>query len=219
MPAAEQSFKGTKNMTMSEATHAIRQLQTNADGFFDRMHSVHSHSMKCKVGCSQCCYVDLSVFEAEAAVILEWVDGLEGEAKAELKAQLERETVPSALGFDGKKHSPCAFLVGGACVVYGSRPTVCRTQGAALQIKKQSAQGQEERHVDACPLNFQEAGAFPPQDTWLDLNRLNALLSLAERSFQSSKKKNEFEFIKDKNGRVPLLRLKKLILETLLTDK
>ncbi|MGZ3809289.1 MAG: YkgJ family cysteine cluster protein, partial [Bacteriovorax sp.] len=67
----------------------------------------------------------------------------------------------------------CAFLYDDRCTIYEARPVICRTQGAPLFL-------QEENVLDYCPLNFKEGD--PPKEDWLNLDRLNTLLSFAAKT-------------------------------------
>ncbi len=138
----------------------IESLQENASGFFDKVHAKYKDQMKCKVGCSKCCYTDISVFEVESAHITEWFNAQSEEKKQELKTLWQTPVEAGA----------CSFLYEDCCTIYEARPIICRTQGAPLFI-------QSENVLDYCPLNF-EAGD-PPKEDWLNLERLNTLLSFA----------------------------------------
>lgn len=148
-------------MTMTKKP--IETLQENASAFFEKIHSKHAASMKCKEGCSKCCFTDISVFEVEGERIREWFKTLSEERKSELKTLWQ---TPPASG-------ACAFLYNDSCSIYEARPIICRTQGAPLFI-------QADNILDYCPLNF-EAGD-PPKEDWLNLDRLNTLLSFAAKT-------------------------------------
>lgn len=138
----------------------INSLQENASGFFDKVQSKYSAQMKCAEGCSKCCYTDISVFEVEAENIKEWFNSLDEQKKSELKTLWQTPVESGA----------CSFLYNDRCSVYEARPIICRTQGAPLFL-------QAENILDYCPLNF-EAGD-PDKVDWLNLDRLNTLLSFA----------------------------------------
>ncbi len=141
----------------------IETLQENASGFFDKVSSKHSTAMKCKEGCSKCCFTDISVFEVESERINEWVNSLSEERRSELK---NLWATPNESG-------ACSFLYNDRCTIYEARPIICRTQGAPLFV-------QVDNTLDYCPLNF-EAGD-PPKEDWLNLDRLNTLLSFAAKT-------------------------------------
>lgn len=141
----------------------IETLQENASGFFDKINSKYASSMKCQEGCSKCCYTDISIFEVEAERIQDWFKS---------KSSSEKETLVD-LWKQAHDEGACTFLYNDRCSIYEARPVICRTQGAPLFIQASNV-------LDYCPLNFQ-AGP-PPKEDWLNLDRLNTLLSFAAKS-------------------------------------
>jgi len=141
----------------------IETLQENASGFFDKIVQKYSAEMKCKEGCSKCCYTDISIFEVESARIKEWFSQQNTETQKELKL----------LWASKNESGACSFLYNDRCTIYEARPVICRTQGAPLFLATDNV-------LDYCPLNF-EAGD-PPKEDWLNLERLNTMLSLAAKT-------------------------------------
>ncbi len=166
--------------------------------------------MQCKAGCAQCCHVDLSIFEGEAQVILEWTESLQTEEKKQL---LEKLKSPQQTSIYNKKKA-CIFLRNNECSIYEARPIICRTQGAVLQYKRATSKDSTEILVDVCPLNFQKPDTLPQQNEWLDLDRLNALQSIAENFYEKNKEKNYNSVKSNKDGRIELKVLfEKIILK------
>lgn len=147
----------------------IESLQENASSFFDKVYSKYNSSMKCAEGCSKCCFTDISIFEVEATRIKNWFDSLSDDQKMSLKT-LWRTPVPEGA---------CCFLYKDRCSIYEARPIICRTQGAPLFI-------QSENVLDYCPLNFEDAD--PAKEDWLNLERLNTLLSFAAKTAGEEKR-------------------------------
>lgn len=141
----------------------IESLQENASGFFDKIHSKYSTSMKCSEGCSKCCFTDISVFEVETLRIKDWFGALSLENQNELKELWKTPVEAQA----------CTFLYNDRCSIYEARPVICRTQGAPLFV-------QADNVLDYCPLNFKDSD--PPKEDWLNLDRLNTLLSFAAKT-------------------------------------
>ena len=141
----------------------IETLQENASGFFEKINNKYSSEMKCKEGCSKCCYTDISIFKVESARIKDWFNTLSLEVQKELQTLWATKTESGA----------CTFLYKDRCTIYEARPVICRTQGAPLFIASENS-------LDYCPLNF-EAGD-PPKEDWLNLERLNTMLSLAAKT-------------------------------------
>lgn len=142
------------------STNPVVTLQENASGFFDKIHEKHKTQMECKKGCSKCCQTDISVFDIEAERIREWFSQLESAEGERLK---ELWKTPHQEGY-------CAFLYQDQCTVYEARPLICRTQGLPLYVASENV-------LDYCPLNFKEGD--PPKEDWLNLERMNTLLSFA----------------------------------------
>lgn len=141
----------------------IESLQENASSFFDKIMTKYPDEMTCKAGCSKCCHTDISVFKVESQRIISWFNSLSAETKSELKSLWQDQTEKGA----------CTFLYNDRCSIYDARPVICRTQGAPLFIATENI-------LDYCPLNFKEGD--PPKEDWLNLERLNTMLSLAAKS-------------------------------------
>lgn len=149
----------------------LRVLHDKVDLFFGEVYERHAEHMECRRGCSACCQQVLTLSPVE----LEWIRGAVDTLPAELRARLaDRVESQDSSG-------PCPLLEGDACVVYAARPTICRSHGAPILVREEHA-GDEPRR-DVCPLNF--TGALPlasvPATDVLDLDRLNAMLSLINR--------------------------------------
>lgn len=142
------------------STNPVVTLQENASGFFDKIHEKHKTQMECKKGCSKCCQTDISVFDIEAERIREWFSQLES---AEVERLKDLWKTPHQEGY-------CVFLYQDQCTVYEARPLICRTQGLPLYVASENV-------LDYCPLNFKEGD--PPKEDWLNLERMNTLLSFA----------------------------------------
>lgn len=150
---------------MSSNDQIIKTLHQNASSFFDKVINKNESVMSCKKGCSACCRVDLSVFEVEGDLIRNWFSSLN---KSEQKNLLQMWDQAS------KEHF-CQFLKNDMCTIYEVRPTICRTQGLPLFIESENL-------LDYCPLNFEERA--PEKGDWLNLERLNTMLSLAATSMK-----------------------------------
>ncbi len=116
--------------------------------------------MECKKGCSKCCQTDISVFDVEADRITDWF----------LEKSPEEQEGLMALWRTPHQESYCTFLYNDQCTVYEARPLICRTQGLPLFVASENA-------LDYCPLNFKDGD--PPKEDWLNLERMNTLLSFA----------------------------------------
>ncbi|MBX9836947.1 YkgJ family cysteine cluster protein [Silvanigrella sp.] len=192
----------------------IVSLHKNSSEFFDRFYEKNSNHMSCSMGCSKCCFVDLTVFQAEAYHIIEWVNFLSLENKLTLLNDLKSSEMAEQKNTLGKVNKPCSFLRQGKCTIYDARPTICRTQGLALQYKISDEKNQIQLAVDHCPLNFKEENSLPNKAEWLDLDRLNALQSIAENFFLKNNlelRNQEIEKLINKKNRISLKKLKEFI--------
>ncbi len=161
---------------MNDSPNPIISLHENASAFFDKVFTKNSTQMDCKKGCSKCCQTDISVFEIEADRIRQWFHSQSRDAKDNLK---KLWNLPSPKGH-------CSFLVNDFCTIYEARPVICRTQGLPLYLSSENS-------LDYCPLNFKSGD--PEKSDWLNLERMNTLLSIAAKSVK-------------KEGRIRLLKLK-----------
>lgn len=144
-------------------------LQENASGFFDKIAQKHSQKMECKKGCSKCCQTDISVFEIEADRVDDWFTSLDS---VEQKRLLDLWQTPN-------QESYCTFLYNDQCTIYEARPLICRTQGLPLYVASENV-------LDYCPLNFKDGD--PPKEDWLNLERMNTLLSFAATTAKKEKR-------------------------------
>lgn len=158
----------------------IETLQENASNFFDKVFSKNSAQMSCSTGCSKCCYTDISIFDVEADLIRDYFKGLGVTQKEDLKR----------LWTSKNNEGACSFLYEEKCSIYSARPIICRTQGVPLHLSTENV-------LDYCPLNFKDGN--PDKNDWLNLERLNTMLSFAANSA----------------GRENRIRLKKLKIELL----
>lgn len=195
-------------MMTSQNLKPLIDLQSNASSFFNQFQAKYQAHMQCKINCSQCCHVDLSIFEGEAFVILDWVKNLDKEKKQELKSRLNAPPQTSVYN----KQKACAFLRNNQCTIYDARPIICRTQGVVLQYKTIVDKSNTEIHMDVCPLNFTTPNLFPEPKAALDLDRLNSLQSIAENFIQNNYE-NSTPLPKNKEGRVELKKLVNIILK------
>lgn len=137
------------------AGSALVTLRTRVDAHFDEAARQAGDQMLCAQGCDQCCHVDLSVFEVEAAPVRDALAALPPATRDRVRAQAEQT-----------QH--CAMLLGGLCAVYEQRPLICRSHGTAVLL--------EDGGVEHCPLNF--TAAPPAKATVLRLAAINQPLSV-----------------------------------------
>jgi Fe-S-cluster containining protein len=99
----------------------------------------------CKMGCSACCHTQVSVTSEEAKLLAEKVHGGVSIDEERLKKQALTQNNSEAFFRLSYGERECVFLDDqGACKVYESRPSVCRTNavlGSAKQCDTSTKQG------------------------------------------------------------------------------
>ncbi|QXE92583.1 YkgJ family cysteine cluster protein [Geomonas subterranea] len=135
-------------------------LLSRVDEICQRTFEAFSPHITCRAGCDACCR-HLSIFAVEAAALTR--------ALRELPAG-EAELV-RAKARGAREDSPCPLLHDGLCLLYQSRPIICRTHGLPLLLSRDG-----ERTVDFCPENFQGLPSIPGSAV-IDLERLNVMLA------------------------------------------
>jgi uncharacterized protein len=202
-------------MTSGKNSAAVEALQDNVSQFFDRFFEKHQSHMRCSNGCSSCCQSGLTVFPVEAERILNWWNELDSSSRERIKAQWTEALIEPAADASSK----CVFLSGHSCSIYKARPVVCRSQGLPLKIsvEKQNAENDvAESELSVCDLNFTEHGSLPEGREWLDLDRLNVLLTIAQRQWNENESALELKELNQKyQGRIPLTEIQALILHKL----
>ena len=146
----------------SEVEQLHEQVSSQAQNLAARLGAV----LTCRLGCTDCCVDDLTVFEVEADQIRRYYE------------HLLLSGVPRRLG-------ACAFLDGDdACRIYPRRPYVCRTQGLPLRWFDTDQKGETAEYRDVCVLN--ETGldleSMNPGDMWLIGPYEGRLATLQRRS-------------------------------------
>lgn len=146
------------------ADQGYRSILKRADEFFHVTLEAQPQNFQCGKGCSLCCY---GLFEISAADVPVLADGLAALHPSRRLAIIRRaqtlleETDHPDLRecpegekrafYERSKNVPCPNLdPSGACMVYDSRPLVCRTFGLPIRDGK--------RYLgDICQLNFVDA--------------------------------------------------------------
>lgn len=201
-------------MTAGKKQQLVENLQENVSDFFALFHKKHELNMQCAKGCAQCCRVQLSVFLVEAQRIFDWWQQLQQDDRQNLSGIWNSQPidVPSS----EKLSKKCFFLFNEVCSVYPVRPIICRSQGLPLQMKRAQTESEDNSttiELSVCELNFVNDYSLPGQSEWLDLDRLNTLLSIAEQHTPSSDISPDIIRLSEQNeGRVPLGLLRQLLL-------
>ena len=199
-------------MTSGQKPTAVEALQDNVSQFFARFFEKHQTHMRCGMGCSSCCQSRLTVFPVEAERILNWWEELDTSTRERITT-IWRE---GSLEAEPNASSKCVFLSEDSCSIYKARPVVCRSQGLPLKVsvEKQIAEdGEAHTELSLCELNFTENESLPDAREWLDLDRLNALLSIAQRQWNENESSPEVRELNQKfGGRIPLAEIRAQLL-------
>ena len=132
----------------------IERLHQLVDDFFVAARRADPEAFACRLGCTRCCEVDLSVFTVEAALVREAFRSLPVDVRA-------------AAAVRARTGTRCVMLdpADGHCIVYDARPLICRSHGLAILI---------DGRVDHCPRNY--LASRPRRENLLDLERVNERL-------------------------------------------
>jgi Fe-S-cluster containining protein len=197
-------------MTARQKQPLIETLQENVSLFFEKFQEKHADHMQCGRGCAKCCRVALNIFPVEAQRVYDWWCLLSRESRQEIVEAWKTQSY-------GETESPvCVFLVKEKCTIYDSRPVICRSQGAPLKVFAAVSSEEDEPSVELslCELNFKEQDKLPVVAEWLDLERLNTLLSIAQQQSQMRYISEEINQIRNDEGeRVSMSKLKSLLLQ------
>ncbi len=199
-------------MTSGKNSSAVEVLQENVSQFFDRFFDKHQTYMRCGKGCSSCCQAGLTVFPVEAERILNWWSELDTQSRRRIAEQWRENSLKP----DPNASSKCVFLSNQTCSIYYARPVVCRSQGLPLKIsvEKQNTEGNEpDTELSLCELNFTESESLPDAREWLDLDRLNVLLTIAQQQWNENESSAELRELNQKfESRIPLSEIQAMLL-------
>lgn len=140
-------------------------LIASLNGYENRLCGKYADYIKCSKGCSSCCILE-SVFPVEA-----WNIFLNITGRPELLMKLNVNA------------GECVFLKDHACIIYESRPLICRSHGYPIFI---------DGAVDYCPMNFQDIKSID-SGYILNLEALNKGIASANMLFC---KETTIEFFK-----------------------
>ncbi|HAO20996.1 MAG TPA: YkgJ family cysteine cluster protein [Desulfobacteraceae bacterium] len=156
-------------MDISQVLNNYQHLLAKTDERCREILKNYAGHIRCKKGCAVCCR-HISVFPIEAAAMR-----LAVKALPEAAAEHIRKKVRTA-----SPEGECPLLEDGACLLYDSRPVICRTHGFPIFFIQDGTQ-----RIDVCPLNFEGVSSLPGQSA-IDLEPLNQMLSMINRMFISN---------------------------------
>ena len=153
-------------LSSAVADETYKRILNRADEFFNSNFAEQRQNMQCGRGCSLCCYGLFEIGSADVPVLAEGLEKLHPARRkkiirramqiiAESRHPNLRECSPieKEQFFNRSASVPCPNLSeNGECLIYESRPLVCRTFGLPLR--------DDDHYIgDVCELNFTDAGA------------------------------------------------------------
>jgi uncharacterized protein len=145
-------------------------LRDELDTEIKRLESVHSSNMLCKKGCDLCC-VSFKVFPLEFDVIA---------------SEISETPISHKLDDQDDK---CSLLVDKNCIIYASRPFICRTHGLPLVYMND-----EEWVLSHCELNFNEVDEDYFSETELyEQDKWNSKLYMLNQEYLNSMDEQKYE--------------------------
>jgi Fe-S-cluster containining protein len=149
---------------LSVADENYRNILDRADRHFAEVMRSQPQNLQCGAGCSLCCYGLFEIGSGDVPMIAEGLERLHpARRKKVIRRALEivessrhpdlRDCSPEEKEafFERTRGTPCPNLDdAGLCMMYESRPLVCRTFGLPLREKRKYL-------GDVCELNFTEA--------------------------------------------------------------
>ncbi|HMQ67786.1 MAG TPA: YkgJ family cysteine cluster protein [Ignavibacteria bacterium] len=124
---------------------------------YNRNSDLHGDKIKCKEGCSQCCFQIFRITLLDAEVIYSHINNLEIKqqdllrSKAEKYISLKEHYSNESDEYFKKPEIPCPALdKNGSCMIYDARPVICRRFGPPVYDYKNPEK------LFACELNFKQ---------------------------------------------------------------
>jgi uncharacterized protein len=138
-------------------------LRDEADTLCLNLEKKHRKDIRCARGCCSCC-MDFCIFPVEFYSILKGTEGRD----------IRTNNEPS--------QGACPFLIEGLCLIYESRPLICRTHGLPLLYM-----GEDEWQMSWCELNFtgKDIPEFGESNTFPQ-DRFNSKLYMINKEFVNS---------------------------------
>lgn len=143
-----------------------RALVAKVDALCRNIEKRSSGQIACRPGCDSCCR-HLALFPVEAVFLRASLGSVED--RNLVIGISERATAAS--------HDECPLLDTGECLLYRSRPVICRTHGMPILVERE-----DRMEVDHCPLNFTDRSVIQ-RDMIISLEQLNTMLAAVNQVF------------------------------------
>jgi len=108
-------------LSIQNRVETIKEIYKSIDRFFDTAADENKKEIKCKTGCTACCFIDVDITGDEAAVIINYCN--ENGIRID-RAYLESQAITGRKTYSGL--SRCVFLKDNLCSIYPVRPVACR---------------------------------------------------------------------------------------------
>jgi hypothetical protein len=109
------------NLGIQNRIGTINEVNKAIDGFFNSAPEENKKEIKCKTGCTACCFIDVDITGDEASVIINYCK--------ENGIEIDREYLTKQAAVGRKSYSAlsrCVFLKDNLCSIYPVRPIACR---------------------------------------------------------------------------------------------
>lgn len=144
---------------MSDFLENYRQLTARVDALCNSITAALGGQITCSAGCSSCC-TSIKVFPVEASALRVALKSLPDRQAEEIIRHVSEHA-------EGER---CPLLLHHRCLLYESRPIICRTHGLPIIY---TIDGQH--YSDCCPHNLTEVESLSGSSV-IDLDKLNTLL-------------------------------------------
>lgn len=145
-----------------------------ADILFKKIQEKYPDSVRCRIGCCDCCHAIFGVLPIEAAYINYHFNRLERKTRRDIIRRAEKAEQEMLKAKDtlrvfedkpdmkiyglGKQRVRCPFLSDkGECVFYDKRPIICRIYGVPYSLK----QSKKERSYVCSLSGFEKKATYP----------------------------------------------------------
>jgi len=145
-----------------------RNLVARVDLLCSRIVREYCRDIACRKGCDECC-THFTISWIEAINLSVSVMSLPAEQASCIRRRAEAMS----------RNEACPLLLDGSCLLYESRPIICRTHGLPILLRMNGSQ-----MIDFCPKNFQRSDTLPGSAV-IDLDQLNEMMAAVNALFVS----------------------------------
>jgi len=110
-----------RNLRAKNNIATIKEVYKAIDNFFNNAPGENKKDIKCKTGCTACCFIDVDVSADEVAAIINYCN--------ENAIEIDKKYLIKQAEVGRKKYSElsrCVFLKDDMCSIYPVRPIACR---------------------------------------------------------------------------------------------